>query len=203
MQNHPPVAAAATGLLDCTIRLIPEEKEGEEEDGGALANGGMRTAADGVGPGGGGSGTPSGPEWTRPRMGSPPTARRADAAAALADAVAELLLGRVRMPAAATKTMMTAAVRDGEGEEDHDGDNGAGGGRRRSAPATHVPPLTYLHLPGGVLLLTLSLVMTRTPPHGQIRVGRPPLFPPYVPIRPLLPGAHQSPPDGEGSIKRV
>ena len=103
-------------------------------------------------------------------MGSLPTARRADAATALADAVAELLLGRVRMTSAAMK--MAAAVRNGEGEEDDDGDKGAGGGRRY-APATYVPTLTYLHLPGGVFLLTLSLVMTRTPPTVRSKLDNP------------------------------
>ena len=109
-QNRLPVAVAATGILDCTVWLITEEKEVEGEYGGGFAKGGMRTTEDGVGPRGGGPGTPSGTEWNRQRMGSPPTARRADASAALADAVVELLLGIVRTPAAATM-MMTAAVR--------------------------------------------------------------------------------------------
>ena len=91
-------------------------------------------------------------------------ARRVDATAALANAVAELLQGRLRTLVTATTPMKIAALRNGEGEEDDDNTNVSGRGRKRSEPTTYVYTMTYLHLPGGVLILTLSLVMIRPPP---------------------------------------
>ena len=90
-------------------------------------------------------------------------ARRVDATAALANAVAELLQGRLRTLVTATTPMKIAALRNGEGEEDDDNNNVSGRGRKRSEPTTYVYTMTYLHLPGGVLILTLSLVMIQPP----------------------------------------